>query len=413
MWERERRKRKLVLSDGQYLLAYEAISAAIVDAGKIDSREVKSWLELYLGEDAKQLLAELPEDVDTLIKDLAIGPLTGTGGHFAFEHEILTGYFFARLLVRKLKERDVRLRDLWNKKIYEPAWEFLPDAVRDLFGDEKQREAFLTEIGKASQDGLMLLNLAIAIGGVLPKSLFKGKDMAGVVFENRDAGDVLDLRSMIFDNCNLHDVLFSRCDLSGATFHNAKIGHMRFVDCRPGAIFDSTPMFTSDDAEIVLIRSPKRKEEVYTAQNIHHAIAIVSGAARKRNEVLLPQEMARSAAIIIFQCLYKSDGRSLDYPEPRKIENRLRAWLNGFELEGTESDQYLGIFMKMFHEFEHRGWICQNPNRPRTRAPCDARAQMIGHIARSETLPIHLEQLHEIVSDFQDRILALRAALRL
>ena len=102
-----------------------------------------------------------------------------------------------------------------------------------------------------------------------------------------------------------------------------------------------------------------------------------------------------------------------DYPEPRKIENRLRAWLNGFELEGTESDQYLGIFMKMFHEFEHRGWICQNPNRPRTRAPCDARAQMIGHIARSETLPIHLEQLHEIVSDFQDRILALRAALRL
>src|SRR6516225_7875345 len=63
MWERERRKRKLVLSDGQYLLAYEAISAAIVDAGKIDSREVESWLELYLGEDAKQLLAELPEDV--------------------------------------------------------------------------------------------------------------------------------------------------------------------------------------------------------------------------------------------------------------------------------------------------------------------------------------------------------------
>ena len=117
MWERERAKRVMELTDDQYLLAYEAISAAIVELGHVDPRDVKEWIELYLGQDAELLLAQI-RDIPTLIKDLATGPLTDHGHDkdFTFEHEVLTGYFFARLMARNLREGAPRAQDVWRKQ---------------------------------------------------------------------------------------------------------------------------------------------------------------------------------------------------------------------------------------------------------------------------------------------------------
>ena len=53
------------LTDDQYLLAYEAISAAIVELGQIDARDVQDWIELYLGQDAELLLAQVRGPADS------------------------------------------------------------------------------------------------------------------------------------------------------------------------------------------------------------------------------------------------------------------------------------------------------------------------------------------------------------
>jgi NACHT domain len=209
MWERERARRGMELTDDQYLLAYEAISAAIVELGQIDARDVQDWIELYLGQDAELLLAQV-RDLQTLIQDLAIGPLTGHDKYFMFEHEVLTGYFFARLMARNLKEGAPRARDLWKKPLYEPAREFLPEAITEILGDRSG--AMLAKFANSSKDGLMLWNIARALGSALPKDLFKGKDLTGIVLESDKPGGQLDLRQMVFDNSNLHDVIFLRCD---------------------------------------------------------------------------------------------------------------------------------------------------------------------------------------------------------
>jgi len=154
MWERERARRTMELTDDQYLLAYEAISAAIVELGHIDARDVKDWIELYLGQDAQPLLAQV-RDIRTLIKDLAIGPLTGHDKHFTFEHEVMTGYFFARLMAHNLREDVPRARDLWKKPLYEPARDFLHDAVVEVLGEHT--DGILAKFSNTSKDGLMLL----------------------------------------------------------------------------------------------------------------------------------------------------------------------------------------------------------------------------------------------------------------
>jgi hypothetical protein len=49
MWERERGKRTLELSDEQYFYAYEAVSKAVVDENRVNPGEtMKDWLRLYL-----------------------------------------------------------------------------------------------------------------------------------------------------------------------------------------------------------------------------------------------------------------------------------------------------------------------------------------------------------------------------
>jgi hypothetical protein len=205
MWERERARRMMELTDDQYLLAYESISAAIVEVGHLDARDVKNWLELYLGQDAQLLLGQI-RDIPTLIKDLAIGPLTGHDKDLTFEHEVLTGYFFARLMARNLKEGVPRARDLWKQSLYEPAQDFLAEAVAEIVGERPDET--LANYRSSSRGGLMLWNIASAINRPLPKDLFKDKDLSGIVFQSAERGGKLDFRQMIFDYSNLYDVVF-------------------------------------------------------------------------------------------------------------------------------------------------------------------------------------------------------------
>ena len=118
MWERERGKRRLTLSNEQYLMAYEAISAALVDEKGVRPVDIRSLLEIYFEEHAKELLADFPTDSDALLRDLAIGPLTGISGQFTFTHQILTGYFYARFLARSLNSDTEGIQKLWNKELY-------------------------------------------------------------------------------------------------------------------------------------------------------------------------------------------------------------------------------------------------------------------------------------------------------
>lgn len=397
MWERERSKRTLVLSDAQYLLAYEAISAAIVDVEQIDPTDLSEWIAIYLGDDAAELLAEFPEDASTVIKDLAIGPLTGRGGHFVFEHEVLTGYFYARLLARNLRIRGKRFRELWNRVPYEPALAFLPEAINQTIGDkDKLLETLATEY----RDGLLLWNIVKCFGSKVPQQLFRGKEVAGVIFENAD-DQILDLRNVSFQDCRLHDVSFVRCDLREANFQNAKFGRVKFVECLPGAIFDPEPII-SIDSEVIVIRQPGEGEESYVGDDIR--TALLSLAPNETKAIRLPSNMATQAAVVIFKSLFKSDKRTLDYPEPVKIENRLRAWLTAAGISEQERHRLLHLFTDMYREFEESGWISPNTNRPRTRMPAQMKAVAIFDIVRTEKIAVHYHDVREIVDQFEKRI---------
>ena len=156
---------------------------------------------------------------------------------------MLTGYFFARLMARNLKEGAPRARDLWKKPLYEPAREFLPEAITEILGDRSG--AMLAKFANSSKDGLMLWNIAQALGSALPKDLCKGKDLTGIVLESDKPGGRLDLRQMVFDNSNLHDVIFLRCDLRGANSTTSRLATLDFstaplaqrlipIHCSPG-----------------------------------------------------------------------------------------------------------------------------------------------------------------------------------
>ena len=113
--------------------------------------------------------------------------------------------------------------------------------------------------------------------------------------------------------------------------------------------------------------------------------------------------MAERAAVVILKSLFKIDGRRLDYPEPRKIENRLRALLGSYPLAEDEVAKYLRTYMGMFESLQKKGCICRNPNRPRTLVPCEKHAQVVTQVVRSDEIPVHEKQLRGIASDFQLR----------
>ena len=226
--------------------------------------------------------------------------------------------------------------------------------------------------------------------------------MAGVVFAD-PTGKVFDLTSKVFDDSKLYSATFVRCNLTGTTFRNACIGNLRFVDCQPGAVFDTEPKLL-EDAEVVLVGKSGRGDELYVSDEIKKALNGLAGSGASQGKIPAPQNIVEKAVVIIFQSLYKSDKKHFDYPEPKKIENRLRAWLANYDLNQQKCDQFLRGFMDLYRELEKESWICANPNRPRTRAPCAARAQDVSAVVQGGKLPVHLQELRKLASKFQQRV---------
>jgi hypothetical protein len=94
-----------------------------------------------------------------------------------------------------------------------------------------------------------------------------------------------------------------------------KFGHARFIACTAGAIFDTEPLFTSEDAEISLVIGPGKQEETCRKKNIKQALKYLRGVAEREPQKPLPPDMGERTALAIFRSLYKSDEIRLDYPE--------------------------------------------------------------------------------------------------
>ena len=405
MWERERSKRRLTLSNQQYLMAYEAISAAIVDEQSVKPSEVRTLLELYFEAHAKDLLADFPTDADALFRDLAIGPLTaGMAGQFSFTHQILTGYFYARFLVRALKTADQRFYELWSKELYPTVWEFLPQTVNAA--EIKDHGAFLRSVQQKTRSGLLLWNLVGAFKCVMPKDLYEGKDIVDMVFD----GTAPDQRRLVtaasFRGSNLRKATFIECDLLDISFQNARIGRLKFIACTPGAKFDVKPIL-ADDAEITLVRTPGGEEETYAGSEIPGALAAISADDKP---AALPQRIGHLATVIILRSLFKMDNHSYDYPERRKMENRLRGWLSQFGLTEPQRKQHLAMCMELFDKLIKEGWIVRNPARERTFISNAATEKQVREVIRGSAIPAHMTKLMAIATEYDQRFKSLPKA---
>jgi len=396
MWDRERGKRTLTLTDEQYFYAYEAISAAAVDEARIEIREVKDFLGLYFDQYAPHLLASLPAEAGTLLDDLAIGPLTYRAGAFTFIHEVLTGYFFARLLARSLLNRN-NVEELWNRRIADTTWRFMPAAVGHILAQHVDRDSLLQDIVRRSRHGLLAWNIARALvpaPEAVPRGLFRGKEIASILFEKAD------LQNMQFNDCIIHDVTFENCSMAGATFSGARIGKIKFIECGFGTVFDSDPIIT-EDSELVLIRRRDLPAETYVGGEVRAVCKELSGSHVQ--PIKLPPNLAEQATIVIFLSLFKVDERRLDYPETSKISNRLSAWLHGFQLPERQFKNFLDIFLQIFSSLGDKGWICRNPNRPRTLVPCETRMSTISQIIRNKKIAGYDEDLVRTIAQFQEK----------
>jgi hypothetical protein len=399
MWERERGKRPLVLSNQQYLMAYEAISAAVVDEQTIKQSEVRTFLELYFEAHAKELLADFPTDADVLLRDLAIGPLTSAvTGQFSFTHQILTGYFYARLLARSLNSLDKRCYELWSKELYPTVWEFLPDAVGLLV--VKDKVALVGDVRRSTRSGLMLWNLVGALKSETPKDFYEGKDVVDIVFDSTGPAQARLPNQASFLASNLRKAMFIGCDLAGVSFRDARLGRIKFVECAPGAVFDAE-LKLADDAEVTLVRQRGGEAETYVGDEIRRVLAVLS-AQEKRTQ--RPGQMGHLATIIILSSLYRVDKRSYDFPERRKMENRVRAWLSGFDLNQAQRRQHLSICMELFEELVGKGWIVRNPARTRTFIANPATDGQVREVVRSGAIPVHFNSLARIADEYDQRL---------
>lgn len=374
MWERERGKRTLTLSDEQYFYAYEAMSAMIADEQRINPSEVKDWLELYFQDYAPELLASLPDEAQALIADLSIGPLTYRSGIFAFVHEVLGAYFLARLLARTLESRK-RISQFWNRQIDDAVWRFLPEVVDEVIPTALNRREAVREIAAQSTSGLVMWNIVKSLRlspTEVPKFLFEGKSVGSLLCEKAK------LSGVSFDKATIYDVTFDRCELSGTTFRGARIEKMKFIECGPGARFDEEPL-VDDRSEVTVVREGTGPE-TYVAGNISKLFDEFRGKAVPRRKP--PLDLGKQGLFVIFASLFKADGRRPDYPERSKIENRLRAWLRDFELPSSKTQELLGIFLDALDKLIDEGWICRNINRPRTFLACASRQKDVAQIMR-------------------------------
>ncbi len=401
MWERERGKRNLTLSDDQYFYAYEAMAVMIADEQRISPADVKVALELYFADYAPELTASLPDEAGTLIADLSIGPLTYRGGVFAFVHEVLHAYFLSRMLARSLKFRR-KTADLWNRQIDSTVWKFLPQVVDEMIPTGPDREGIVREIAPQTTSGLVMWNTAKALGfapAEVAKILFEGKTLGSLVCER------VNLSSVSFDKSTIYDVTFDRCDLSGATFRGARIKKMKFIECGSGARFDDEPL-VDDESEVTLMGRPNGPE-VYVGTDICKLFDEFRGKPTPRAKP--PLDLGKQALFVIVASLFKADRRRLDYHEKFKIENRLRAWLGDFDLTAKKSKDLLAVFVRALDQMRTEGWICKNVNRPRTLLPCTGRQKEVAQIMRTGKIDAGIPGLQAVLSSLQeacDRVIA-------
>lgn len=397
MWERERSRRFLTLSDDQYFYAYEAISRSADSELRIEPKEIKTLLELYLEDYCPDLLAGLPAEANTFISDLAIGALTFKKGVLTFDHEVLTGYFLARSLARSLLSRR-KIDELWALPFSDTVWRFLPEAVKRLDSRPVDSGSLLSEIVLPARSGLLAWNIIRALKltpDQYPRNLFAKKRLAGIVF------DRVNLSGLSFDNSELLDVVFDNCDLRGAIFRSCSIGKARFFGSGKGAVLEGS-VNVQEDSELQIKRDPNAGVELYKGESIRNALREIFQECR--DLVPLPLNIADQAAVLIFSSLFKSDMRMHDYPEWSKVENRIRGWLRAFQLSDESLRNLNGVLLKMADEFRREGWISRNRNRPRTFVPAEARRAIISQVLRSGSVRNTSPDLEKIIRTYQQEI---------
>lgn len=397
MWERERSKRTLTLSDPQYFYAYEAISVAVDDESRIQPKEVKTILELYLDEYSPDLLAGLPGEDRALVEDLSIGPLTFKNGIFVFSHELLTGFFLARMMIRKLLSRK-NINELWNRPIKDTVWRFLPEVVMQIGGEHIDSEKIVREVALPSRSGLLTWNIIRALDvpkESYPPDLFRGKRLAGIIFDGED------LRGLSFDGAELLDVSFVKCGLEGTTFRSTTVRKAKLVECGKGALIDES-LQVDDNSELLIMRGSGIGSELYTGEDIRR---VLREMCEDRTEPIgLPPDVGKQATVLIFSSLFRSDMRSLDYPEWTKIENRIRGWTKTFGLSEEITGELSSLLLRMAVELRDEKWISRNPSRPRTFVPSPKHQRIISEIVRLQKVRGSTRDLEGITRDYQEKI---------
>jgi len=242
-----------------------------------------------------------------------------------------------------------------------------------------------------------------ALGCDTPKNLYEAKDLVGVVFDASAPKERRLVSDASFRSSNIRKATFIGCDLAGVSFQNARIGRVRFIECRPGAQFDSNPHF-ADDAEVTLVRKLGGSEETFVGADISRAFAVLSG---KEVRGSFPQRMGRAALIVVLSSLLKRDKHTHDYPERRKIENRLRAWLSQFNLNELQLKKHLAVSIELFEDLLREAWIARNPARDRTFVPAPTKDREIRAIVRSEIIPTHLDKLEGLARTYDARLKAI------
>jgi hypothetical protein len=235
----------------------------------------------------------------------------------------------------------------------------------------------------------------------VPKLLFEGKNIASLVCEKED------LSGVSFNRSTIYSVTFDRCLLSRATFHGAKIKKMKFIGCGTDALFDPEPL-VDENSEVTVMRTPDSGQEVYVGADISSVLQAFQ--ERPKAKAKPPADFGRRALVLIFVSLFKADRRREDFPEKQKIQNRLRGWLQSFELNHEQGRALLAALSDAVEDLKKEGWICLNPNRPRTLVPCAARKSEIARIVRNEAIGSHLATLDGIASRLQEACNAIAAS---
>lgn len=397
LWERERSKRPLTLSDAQYFQAYEAIALAVEGESRVDPREIKSLLDLYFQEYSPELMAGLPGSASTLVEDLSIGPLTFKNGLFAFVHEVLNAYFIARMMVRSLAARR-RVVDLWNRPLGDTVRTFLREVIQSGVVGNLEKEAVLREVAIPARDGLAVWNVVEAVGLAgheIPRDVLREKRLAGVVFDRSQ------LDGMIFDDAELLDVVFDRCELRGASFKRTSVQRVKFIQCGTGVVVDRS-LRVPEDGEVIIVRSADSGAESYAGEEALRTFLELGGEPLMTTP--LPQNVAESAVVVIFGSLFKAGRNARDYPEWQKVENRVRGWVTGLGLEPQAGQALTRLLVRMAGLIRDAGWIQRNPNRPRTFVPSRRDEERIFRIMRVGRIEPADGALHRIVNESQAQI---------